>query len=244
MYFITICDDSQNEIDQILLLLEDFFPKKTMISIQTFNSSTNLLKSIESGNISDIYLLDVIMPELSGIDIGKVIKDKKEDACIIYFTNSKEFALNAFELYALQYLIKPVKKTALHNALNKAIDLIDNKDKVFLVETKDGQVSLKHKDIIYIEYMNHVMIFYTINKVIVSKHIRVSFNSALSSLLLDSSFVQTHRAYIINLKHVKKMKKRLFIMSKAYEIPISKNYLETSINQYLNYMFGEDYPNA
>jgi DNA-binding LytR/AlgR family response regulator len=244
MLFITICDDSLIEIDQILLLLEDFSYKKTKLSIQTFNSSMSLVKSIEAGNMSDIFLLDIVMPGLSGIDIGSLIRQKNKDACIIFITNSTEFALNAFEIYALQYLLKPVKKSALYDALNKAIQVLEKKDKFFIVDTSDGKVSIKHKDIIFIEYLNHVMNFHTINKVISSKHIRVSFSTALEEILKNPSFIQPHRAYVINMHHIKKLKKRVFLMTRSYEIPISKNHQENSIKLYMQYVFGEDFTNA
>ena len=244
MLSITICDDSKLEIDQILSLLKEFSYKKTRLSIQTFDSSISLVKSIESGNIADIYLLDIVMPGLSGIDLGSIIREKKEDVSIIFFTNSTEFALNAYEISALQYLLKPVKKSALYDALNKAIRLIERKDKVFVLDTPDGRIPIIHKDIIFIEYVNHVMHFQTLNKLITSKYIRIPFSSALAEILKNSSFIQPHRAYIINMQHVKKMSKRFFKMSKTYEIPISKNRLEAITSQYMKYVLGEDSVNV
>jgi DNA-binding LytR/AlgR family response regulator len=240
MISITICDDSKIEIERLLVLLKDFTYKKDKISIQTFNSSLNLVKAIEAGNISDIYLLDIVMPGLSGIDIGSFLREKNEDVCIIFFTNSTEFALNAFEISALQYLLKPVKKSALHNALNKAIKQIEGKDKVFILETPDGKVPIKHQDIIFIEYVNHVLNFHTLFKTYSSKYIRVPFMIALEDILVNPNFVQTHRAYIINMQHVRKMNKKFFLMTKSYEIPISNSHLEELTNIYMKYVLGEE----
>jgi DNA-binding LytR/AlgR family response regulator len=180
------------------------------------------------------------MPGLSGIDIGSFLREKNEDVCIIFFTNSTEFALNAFEISALQYLLKPVKKSALHNALNKAIKQIEGKDKVFILETPDGKVPIKHQDIIFIEYVNHVLNFHTLFKTYSSKYIRVPFMIALEDILVNPNFVQTHRAYIINMKHVRKMNKKFFLMTKSYEIPISNSHLEELTNIYMKYVLGEE----
>lgn len=239
MISITICDDSKTEIEQLLVLLEDFSYKGTELSIKTFNSSVKLFESFESGNISDIYLLDIVMPGLSGIDIGTIIREKKDDVCIIFFTNSTEYALNAYKISALQYLIKPVEKNLLWDALIRAIQLNEKTDKTFIVDTPLGKVPIKYKDIIFIEYQNHVMNFHTKKSIVSSKYIRVSFNIALDKLLQNHCFIQPHRGYIVNMKHVKLISKRTFLMIKSYEIPISKSREEDSTKSYMKYILGE-----
>jgi DNA-binding LytR/AlgR family response regulator len=239
MISITICDDSKVEIERLLVLLKEFDYKKDKISIQTFNSSINLVKAIESGNVSDIYLLDIVMPGLSGIDIGSFLRERNKDVCIIFFTNSTEFALNAFEVSALQYLLKPVKKSALFSALNKAIKEIEGKDKFFILDLPDGKIPIKHKDIIYVEYNNHVMIFQTLTKTITSKYIRVPFNIALTDLLKNPSFIQSHRAYVINMQHVRKMNKKFLLMAKSHEIPIAKSHLNELTELYTKFILGD-----
>jgi len=200
MLTVTICDDSIKEIEEILVLLEGYAYGKKRISIQTFNSSMSLVKTIEAGNVSDIYLLDIVMPGFSGIDIGSIIRSKNKDAAIIFFTNSQEYALNAYELSALQYLVKPVKKSALYDALNKAVLILERRDKVFFADTPDGIIPIKYSDIIYVEYTNHVMSFQTISKTILSKYIRVQFALALEELLKEHNFIQTHRAFVVNIQ--------------------------------------------
>lgn len=240
MLNVTVCDDSKIEMAQLLLLLEAFSYPNVVLSIQTFNSSLDLVKSIEAGKTSDIYLLDIVMPGLSGIDIGSIIRQKSEDACIIYITNSTEYALNAYEISALQYLIKPIKKSALEYALNKAIQVHKKKDKFFILDTPDGKVPLKHKDIVFIEYSNHVMNFHTTGKVFASKYIRVPFSTAVEQVLKDTAFIKPHVSYIINMRHVKKMSKTGFLMVKGPEVPISKNRQDDSKQLYMKYLLGED----
>lgn len=244
MLTIAVCDDSKNEIDQLLLLLEAFSYPNVTLSIQTFDSPLTLVKSIESGKLYDIYLLDIVMPVLSGIDIGSMIRQQSDDACIIYITNSTEYALNAYEISALQYLIKPIKKSALEYALNKAILVLNKRDKIYILDSPDGKIPIKHDDIIYIEYSNHVMHFYTANKIYVSKYIRVPFGTAVQQILKDPDFIKPHVSYIIHMKYVKKMRSMSFIMTKGYEVPISKNRQEDSKKSYMRYLLGEDEANV
>jgi DNA-binding LytR/AlgR family response regulator len=63
---------------------------------------------------------------------------------------------------------------------------------------------------------------------------------ALEDILVNPNFVQTHRAYIINMKHVRKMNKKFFLMTKSYEIPISNSHLEELTNIYMKYVLGEE----
>jgi len=232
MTSITICDDSIIETDQILLLMKDFSYKNMQFSIQIFNSSLDLMKSVDSGIISDIYLLDIVMPGLSGIDIGTLIRQKRDDVCIIFITNSTEYALNAYKISALQYLIKPVRKTELYKSLNKAIQFYEKIDRTYILDTPDGKIPIKYKDIIFIEISNHVLNFHTLAGIINSKYIRVSFTSALHKILNYPSFIQSHRAYIINMEHVKKMGKKFFIMTNSNRIPISKSHQDNLTNNY------------
>lgn len=236
MLNLTICDDSQIEIDQMLLLLEEFSNNNPGLQVQTFTSPLGLIKALERGKNFDIYLLDIVMPELSGIDLGSIIRVRNPNASIIFFTNSTEYALNAYKISALQYLLKPVKKSALFNALNQSIQLLKRRDLQFIVDTPDGKIPLKHKDIIFIEYINHVMNFHIRSGVISSKYIRVSFSTALESILKDSNFIHPHRAYIINMEHVKLMSKNNFIMTKSFEIPISRNSQKTIADIYMKHI--------
>ena len=88
------------------------------------------------------------------------------------------------------------------------------------------------------------MNFQTINKLISSKCIRVSFSSALGDILTDSNFIQTHRAYIINMQHIKKMNKKLFLMSRAFEVPIAKSRVNEVTDLYTKFILGEDRENV
>ena len=66
------------------------------------------------------------------------------------------------------------------------------------------------------------MHFYTANKIYVSKYIRVPFGTAVQQILKDPDFIKPHVSYIIHMKYVKKMRSMSFIMTKGYEVPISK----------------------
>ena len=118
---IAICDDDKNELFHILSLLADYqIQKNTDFSYKPFESSMELATnaaeerqiSYRSSNAAeeryDIYLLDVVMPGLNGIELAKEIRSSDKAADIIFLTSSPEFAVESYTVKASNYLVKPV----------------------------------------------------------------------------------------------------------------------------------------
>lgn len=109
---IAICDDDKTEQLQILELLEGYFKgRKNKPAIKTFSSSIELA-SIARYEQFDLYLLDVIMPILNGIELAKEIRGFDKASDIIFLTSSPEFAVESYTVKASNYLVKPIQKAA------------------------------------------------------------------------------------------------------------------------------------
>jgi DNA-binding LytR/AlgR family response regulator len=116
------------------LLLDDELPGLTYLKmlceqikelevIRAFNNPTVFLKEINTLEF-DLCILDIKMPEISGLQIANLLKGKP----VIFTTAYKEFAAEAFDLDAIDYVRKPVKKERLQQAVQKAIQRIENKN--------------------------------------------------------------------------------------------------------------------
>ena len=110
MYKIAICDDDKISLTYIYKIICDYFKDKSNLfsEISTFSNANMLLSSSKT---FDIYFLDIILPDIDGIEIAKQLRKAGNSGLIIYFTSSKEFALDAFQVEAFQYLLKPVSNT-------------------------------------------------------------------------------------------------------------------------------------
>lgn len=192
-------------------ILETHFPK-----IQITGEAKNLpdaIKLIHQLN-PDIVFLDIEMPGYSGLEILEFFDGQKLRSKIIFVTAYEEFALKAFELSAVDYLLKPIQKEAVERSLSKIEDtpqanlqvLQENLNSFKLqkiaLQTGEGLIFLKLEDIIYLKADGSYTHFFLTNheKITVSKRLL-----EYEKLLDIGSFMRIHRSHIINLEHIKKI---------------------------------------
>jgi len=126
MLRIAICDDDIKELENTYKMVSDFAEERQEIDfyIRRFQSAYDMFECIDTGIAFNIYILDIIMPLMNGIDVGAKIREKDENAIIIYLTSSTDYAIKSYSVFAFQYLLKPVSKVELLNFLGKALDKI------------------------------------------------------------------------------------------------------------------------
>ena len=109
MIKIAICDDNKSEFNYIAKQIEDY---KTMSYVNVkytyFSNGTELLTQIKSGVFYDLIFLDIIMPDINGIDTAMKIHRYSRITKIIFLTVSSEFAVDSYNVNALDYILKPI----------------------------------------------------------------------------------------------------------------------------------------
>lgn len=161
---------------------------------------------------------------------------------IIYITASEDFALEAYDVLAIRYLVKPVDENRFFEALDYALSLMQmKKESVFPVKTKNGLESVPYHEIAYIENSSRRLdIHLTDGSRITSIYIRRSFEEEIKELLQDGNFLCVHKSFLVNLNHVRKLNQSNIIMTDGTSIPVSrknsfqvkKDYLLFISNQY------------
>ena len=156
---IVVCDDSLEyllKIEKLLLKYQELNPGRNF-EIEKYSDALKLCNKIQKKEIADVYILDIIMSDTTGIDIGNLLKKTKEGCVIIYITSSDDFALEAYGVHAIRYLLKPVKEEHFFEALDYAMSYTETKkDALYLVKTKDGLVSVPYGKIEYIENVSRI----------------------------------------------------------------------------------------
>ena len=110
MLRIAICDDMPNELQSLVLLTKQYLSVNSLdAEVTEFSHSDGLLKAIEAESFH-LYILDIVMPMLNGLELGKEIRRLDREAQIIYATTEPQFALQAYAASPLNYLIKPIEK--------------------------------------------------------------------------------------------------------------------------------------
>jgi DNA-binding LytR/AlgR family response regulator len=174
----------------------------------------------------DLVFLDINMPEISGISFAQSINSNIK---IIFTTAYRDYAVEGFELQAVDYLLKPISFERLLKAVNTYFDVYsrnqnDTKNEkeynpFMFVRSERIMVKINFSDIIYIESFSDYIKIHLPNKTIISRE----NISAIEVKLPNNQFIRVHRSYIISLKNIASFtNEQVTVLEKS--IPISRSY--------------------
>lgn len=224
MIEIALCDDNAEDIEAIRSLAERFAAEHAEhpLRLTEFASARELLEHVENGGGFDLYLLDVMMPEISGIQLAETLRGRGEHAEIVFLTVSRDYAVDAFSVRAGGYLLKPVSRDQFDETMLWTVQkLAREKNEVLTIKTKDGLRRIQLHKIVMIESFNHTReITMTDNTVLETSATLAELFEQLGN---RENFCMPHRAYIANLDHsVGIVRYDLFMLGER-RIPIPKN---------------------
>lgn len=212
--------------------LKYFLTKHKEISLEKeFENPIDSLKYLQENKV-DVVFLDINMPELDGMSLGKILTKLNPNIKIIFITAYRDYAAEAFEIKAFDYLLKPYSEKRITEVLNNLTMIKDNsstkevekinKVTVFLDEK---MVVLSLDEIYYIEVSEKESLVYTQNEIYTSK-LKIS---KWEEILPKNKFYRTHRAYIVNLDKIKEVEPWfngtfvLKIQDLKFKVPVSRN---------------------
>lgn len=179
-----------------------------------------------SNNTVDLVFLDINMPEISGIAFAKSIN---KDIKIVFTTAYRDYAVEGFDLQAVDYLLKPIASERLLKAVNRFFDVnndskntntkvIDPNDFIF-VRSNRRMLKVDFSDILYVESYSDYIKIHLENETIVTRETI----SAIEAKLPKTKFIRIHRSYIICLSKIQSFtNEEVTVNRKA--LPISRSY--------------------
>ncbi|MFR8870980.1 LytR/AlgR family response regulator transcription factor [Paraclostridium sordellii] len=231
MLNIVICEDEieQQEIlkDYLEQILNEINRK---YEILIFNSGEALFNNYPE-NI-DIFLLDIQMDGLNGMEVARKIRqiDKKEVE-IIFTTSLIEYIQEGYEVRAYRYLLKPIKLEDLKKHIILCIEeLTKNKESYIAVNEKNNTCKVKISEITYIEIQKREMTIHTINE-------DYTINSSMSKLeneLSKYNFYRCHKSFMVNIDFIKNIKQYIAILDNKEEVPISRYRFKETKSRFLS----------
>lgn len=230
-----IVDDEPLAIDVIKKHVERI-PFLSIVATTT--SAFEAMEAINSSNI-DLLFLDIQMPELTGLEL---LSSLSKPPLVIFTTAYQDYALESYELDAVDYLMKPIPFDRLLKAVNKAkiragisneiaTDKIsknkslklDSKGSDFIfVKTAYKTVKIKLEDIYYIESQKDYVIFH-LEKELISSQLSLTY---VENQLMSSNFIRIHRSFIVALDKVVEVERNTLIIN-GYRINVGANYRAT-----------------
>ncbi len=227
-----IVDDEPHAIEVIGKYLESF-PEIDVIA--TCNDGISAFHTLQQKNI-DLMFLDVQMPGITGVELLKSLKNPPK---VIFTTAHSEYAVEGFELDAVDYLLKPVSFNRFLKAMDKTFNKLgEAKPKLVVPETSSSAelnkflylkverktVKVNVKDIFWIESIKDYVKVVLADKVLVSKQ-KISL---LEELLPEDQFCRIHKSFIVNIQKVESYYTyAVEILGK--ELPIGRNYKQHAL---------------
>lgn len=231
MLRIAVVDDENIYIEQITQYIQQYADEKNgSILTETFRDGSDLLKSYSSQY--DIILLDIEMEEMSGMDTAREIRKINQDVVLVFITNMAQYAINGYEVGALDYVLKPLNYYTFSVRLERAITRVKKRqtDEI-LLNLPDGIKRLKADIIYYIEVQNRMLHYHTKEGVFT---VRGTLQGA-EDMLRESHFVRCNHWYLVNLQYVSEIRKNIVIVA-GDELEISRRNKTAFLSALTDYM--------
>lgn len=237
MLRVGICDDRQKEIDIVRTLaarFSDSYPQYPM-DISSYASAYDLLDEVERTGGCDVYLLDILMPQMSGIELAQKIRKRGERAQILFLTSSREYGIEAIGVKAAGYLLKPIQEAPFREAMHACIrELQPERYPSLPVKTKQGLVKVQLAELMSIESFNHIC------ELTLSDGTKLNTPARLSELYEqlrgNGGFISPHRAYIVNMEYIRGISSTGILMTDGRRLPVSRKGYSDIKTAYLDYI--------
>lgn len=206
-------------------------------NLELVKSCKNAMEAFEVANQQkiDIFFLDINMPDISGLSLAKSINQK---AKIIFTTAYREYAVDGFNLQAVDYLLKPISFDRFLQAINtyfQGVSIIEKQVKVTETNQKNDfvfvrsdrkMIKINFDEILYVESLSDYIKIHLKDKTIVTRETI----SNLETKLPAKNFLRIHRSFIVNLKKAVSYTNEFVEIGKN-AIPISRTYKENVLKK-------------
>lgn len=230
---IAICDDNPAMSGKLESIVNEcFLSKSASYSIAVFTSGEELLRHLEQREMFQIYILDIELNAVSGLEVARKIRQNDYNAIIIFVTSHKELMQEAFEVLAFNYIVKPFEELNTKRIILKAIDYVNLKKRFFTYKVGKRNYTENLDRILYFESKGRKVNINTIDQVI---ECYGTMKTALEQVELQM-FVQVHKSYIINMEYLRTIEGEYVILKDERKLPISKKYMPLLNSAYRNYI--------
>lgn len=218
-----IVDDEPLALD----LLEAYVKRTPFLNLKGKCSNAPEVLQVLKEQEVDLIFLDIQMPELSGLELSRLIDNRIK---IIFTTAFEQYALEGFKVDALDYLLKPISYPEFLKATNKALQwfemscntsskIVEEGDDIF-VKSDYKLVKLQLHKIQYIEGLKDYVKIYVDDR---PQPVVALLSMKMFEEMLPSSFIRVHRSFIVNLNKITVIERNRIVFGKTY-IPVSDSY--------------------
>ena len=241
MLRIAVCDDHEEELAVCASHIHRYLTETGKeAAVKQFHHPDDLLVQAEKEPFH-LYLLDVIMPMVNGIEVGLNIRSLDQQAQIIYLTTSREFAVDAYAVNAAHYLVKPYTEAAFHQAMDRAMAKLENVmyRTIQVKQVGGGLLSVDISDIRYIESQGHVQCLYLKNATATEANRSLSRLGEMLEEQAPGQFVSPYKGLIVNLAAIRSLDSSRMVLMSGEALPIAKRSYRTLKDQFFDFCFKD-----
>ena len=197
MIKVLVCDDDKIITDKVKHLLNDIQEQYSFeLNIQIYNDGQSVMKENE---VFDIAIVDIEMPNVDGLALSEELKKRNPDTIVLILTSFSDYLDSAMRIQVFRYLSKPIDVERFTKNFIEAVSYYKQISKQIVVESGDEVLTIKTKDILYIENLKH-------GSVIATKHGDYKTNKKPQEwyefINQPNCFTFSHKSFLVNLQNV------------------------------------------
>lgn len=226
---IAICDDEKIVRLQIKGLIEK---QKADGNLELYETGEELLAV---GKHFDVVLLDIQMEGMNGIDTARALREQNEETVLIFITGIKEYVFDAFDVAAFHYLLKPIEENKFMEVFDRAVKEAEKRkekgQKQLFIKTRQRNITLEQKNILYIENRGRKAEIHTVDETIEIYAAMIELEKQLGG-----EFYRCHRGYLVNMAYITEYSNDSIRLSDGESIYLAKEKYNEFVKEYMRYL--------
>ena len=235
--YLAVCDDQDKELETLAALLDTWQrERKTPLRWRSFRSAGQLLEAARRERFT-LYLLDVIMPGMDGMEAAQEIRSFDAAADIVFLTSSPGFAYESYSVRALEYLLQPITPRLLFPLLDRLALREQRPQEGLTLKTGSMLVRVPFSQLAYVE-VNGKHLYFNLTDGQV-REVAAPMREYEGQLLQRPEFMRIHRSYIVNMMQIEELSSTGVRTFSGKDLPVSRLLYPQLQKDYMQLLFAE-----
>ena len=231
---IVLVDDEQLQLDYMQkVVMQAAESLDIEVDIHQYLSGESFLFALEDHPSWNLAFLDIEMAELNGMEVARIVREKAPQLELVFATAYAEYAIEGYEVQALDYLLKPINLEKISRVLTRYLEEQPEEPTYVIVDIDGLSSRLNLDNIIYVEANTGEVIV-----VLKDQTLNIKMSLADFEKKLDDRFVSPHRSYLVNLQFISRLLKKDVALSNGDTIPLSRRRAKDVQSSFIAYYKG------
>lgn len=233
--YLAVCDDNPEELNTVLSLLDVWQAERDVfLRRKAFQSAVELMECARQERFT-LYLLDVMMPGMDGLEAAREIRRFDDASEIVFLSTSPGFAYESYGVRALNYLLKPVGREKLFALLDQVLLREQSEQAAMVLKTGTTIIRVPYAQISYAEVMGKHVYFHLVDGDV--REVVGSLKDYEPQLLSRPEFMRVHRSYIVNMLQAEELSSSHIHTFSGKSVPVSRLLYPQLQKDYLALLF-------